>query len=137
MINITRLNHTAINTASNAEAMKTFYTEHLNVNTVKRDIPEEFAALVPGFWMQFTNGQVHVIENAGMGKALSAEEKINPMGPHIAFYVEDISAVESYLERQKMPFETLDDMANPMAKIIFARDPAGNVLEFQQDPDLG
>ena len=135
MINITRINHTAINTASNADAMKDFYTQHLNVATVRRDIPEEFAALVPGFWMQFSNGQVHVIANASMGKVPSADEAMNPMGPHIAFYVDDIHAAETYLEQQGMAVEKLDDMANPMGKILFARDPAGNVLEFQQDPE--
>ena len=136
MINITRINHTAINTASNADAMKAYYTEHLNVNTVKRDIPEEFADLVPGFWMQFSNGQVHVIQNADRDSSLASEGGINPMGPHIAFYVDDINAAESYLEQQGLPVQKLDDMANPMAKIIFTRDPAGNVLEFQQDPEF-
>lgn len=127
MINITRINHTAINTADDVEPMQQFYTAHLGAKTVKRDIPEEFAALVPGFWMQFENGQVHVIKNAA--SAVSAKDApMNPMGPHIAFYVADIKATKQYLADNNMVCESVDE-------ILFTRDPAGNVLEFQQDPD--
>lgn len=128
MINITRINHTAINTADDVEPMQRFYTEHLGAKTVKRDIPEEFAALVPGFWMQFDNGQVHVIKNAAPPIRNSNDAPMNPMGPHIAFYVADIKATKQYLADNNLACESVNE-------ILFTRDPAGNVLEFQQDPD--
>ena len=124
MINITRLNHTAINTPGDAGALQDFYRDHLNVQFAKRDIPEEFAALVPGFWMQFSNGQVHVIEHDAQGQAGA----MNPMGPHVAFYVEDLQAAREYIEAQGIASTAVED-------IVFIQDPAGNTLEFQQDPD--
>ena len=124
MINITRLNHTAINTPRDAGALQDFYRDHLNVEFAKRDIPEEFAALVPGFWMQFSNGQVHVIEH----EAQEQGDAMNPMGPHVAFYVEDLHAVKDYIAAQQIPSTMVED-------IVFIQDPAGNTLEFQQDPD--
>ena len=122
MINITRLNHVALNTPENAGELETFYTQHLSVKTVPRDIPEEFASVIPGFWMQFDNAQVHVIEN-------SAEHSPgNPMGRHVAFYVDDLEATEAYLKDNGIEYQRMD-------QFVFACDPAGNTLEFQQDPE--
>lgn len=100
--------------------MHDFYTNHLGVNTVKRDLPEELQELIPGFWMQFENGQVHIIENTD--KTLG-----NPLGPHIAFYVEDLEAAEAYLKSESLTYQRLD-------MFIFLTDPAGNTVELQQDP---
>jgi catechol 2,3-dioxygenase-like lactoylglutathione lyase family enzyme len=123
MITITRLNHTAINTPGEVGELKTFYQEHFGVQTVPRDIPPEYEALVPGFWMQFDNGQVHVIKNDVVGKLR------NPMGPHIAYYVTSLDDAQRYLDEQGIPY----DMTN---RIIILSDPAGNTIELQQDPDI-
>lgn len=120
MIKITRLNHTAINTPSDVEAMEQFYTQHLGARTIKRDIPEEFQDMIPGFWMQFSNAQVHVIQNSDNGAG-------NPLGPHVAYYVENIEAAEQYLSAQGIRHQRVDN-------ILFTSDPAGNTIEFQQDP---
>ena len=124
MITITRLNHTAINTSAEVDALKAFYLEHFGVRTVPRDIPPEYEELVPGFWMQFDNGQVHVIKNDVVGKIR------NPMGPHIAYYVASLDDTQRYLEQQGIEY----DMMN---RIIILSDPAGNTIELQQDPDVG
>lgn len=121
MINITRINHNAIN-GEDAVAMEAFYTQHLNVNTVERDLPEELKAVIPGFWMQFDNGQVHMIQNSDRSAG-------NPLGPHIAFYVTDLDAAEHYLQANDIAHQRLDFF-------IFLTDPAGNTVELQQDPDL-
>lgn len=122
MIEITRINHTAINTPSDVEAMRAFYCQHLGANTIERDIPPEYQALIPGFWMQFNNGQVHVIEHA------QKDGPRDPMGPHIAFYVRSLGAAEQYLNDQSIDYDRVNNF-------IFIADPAGNLIELQQDPD--
>lgn len=134
MIKITRLNHSALGCRVEVDAMRRFYVDVLGVNTVERDIPEQLAALIPGFWMQFPNGQVHVIQcddSSGERKVLPelAGKPLDPMGPHTAFYVEDIEAVETHLSSEAIEYQRMD-------QFIFAADPAGNTVEFQQDPDL-
>ena len=124
MINITRLNHTAINTAGEVDELKTFYQKHFGVQTVPRDIPPEYEALIPGFWMQFDNGQVHVIKNDASGGLR------NPMGPHIAYYVSVLNDARRHLDEMGIAY----DMPNP--KFIILSDPAGNTIELQQDPAI-
>ena len=123
MITITRLNHTAINTPTDVDELKAFYVTHFGARTVPRDIPPEYEELVPGFWMQFANGQVHVIRNDVQGKLR------NPMGPHIAYYVASLDQAVRHLEEQFIEYE----MTN---RIIILSDPAGNTIELQQDPDV-
>jgi catechol 2,3-dioxygenase-like lactoylglutathione lyase family enzyme len=52
------------------------------------------------------------------------------MGPHTAFFVTDIEAAARHLEANHIPFDRFD-------RFIFTSDPAGNTVEFQQDPDCG
>ncbi|MGE3296992.1 MAG: VOC family protein [Porticoccaceae bacterium] len=132
MLKVTRINHTAIGTRAELDAMQHFYVEVLGVATVERDIPAKLADKIPGFWMQFPNGQVHVIQadpatgaNAIPGMTC---QHANPMGPHTAFFVADIEAAARHLEANHIPFDRFD-------RFIFTSDPAGNTVEFQQDPD--
>lgn len=134
MLKVTRINHTAIGTRAELDAMRHFYVEVLGVATVERDIPAKLADKIPGFWMQFPNGQVHVIQadpatgaNAIPGMTC---HHANPMGPHTAFFVADIEAAAQHLEANRIPFDRFD-------RFIFTSDPAGNTVEFQQDPDCG
>ncbi|HAD08511.1 MAG TPA: hypothetical protein DCF62_03430 [Porticoccaceae bacterium] len=132
MINITRLNHSAIASNASVDAMKHFYEDILGVTTVPRDIPEKLDKLLPGFWMQFPNGQVHVIAcgpdvERHVMKELAGKDG-DPMGPHTAFYVEDIEATEKHLLDKEVKYFRMEGF-------IFASDPTGNTVEFQQDPD--
>lgn len=134
MLKVTRINHTAIGTRAELDAMQHFYVDVLGVATVERDIPAKLADRIPGFWMQFPNGQVHVIQadpatgaNAIPGMTC---HHANPMGPHTAFFVADIEAAAQHLEANRIPFDRFD-------RFIFTSDPAGNTVEFQQDPDCG
>lgn len=133
MINITRINHSAIASDDKLDAMRHFYEDVLGVNTVKRDIPDKLDKLLPGFWMQFPNGQVHVIGcgEKGSERVIMKElagKKGDPMGPHTAFYVEDIEAVEKHLGANSIEYFRMEGF-------IFASDPTGNTVEFQQDPE--
>ena len=132
MLKVTRINHTAIGTRAELDAMRHFYVDVLGVGTVERDIPAKLADRIPGFWMQFPNGQVHVIQSdpATGGNAIPGMtcHHANPMGPHTAFFVADIEAAARHLEANRIPFDRFD-------RFIFTSDPAGNTVEFQQDPD--
>ncbi|HEX4881261.1 MAG TPA: VOC family protein [Porticoccaceae bacterium] len=134
MLRITRLNHSAINTRDQLDAMRRFYLEVLGAPTVERDIPARFADRIPGFWMQFPNGQVHVIQcdPAQAGEPLPGMScrHANPMGPHTAFYVADIEAAARHLSENGIDFDRFD-------RFIFTTDPSGNTVEFQQDPEIG
>jgi hypothetical protein len=105
MINITRINHSAIASQNK---------------------------LIPGFWMQFPNGQVHVIDCDPKSERKLMKEmagkKGDPMGPHTAFYVKDIDAVDKHLEKNKIEYFRMENF-------IFSADPNGNTVEFQQDPE--
>ncbi|MBQ0719178.1 MAG: hypothetical protein KBT88_12475 [Gammaproteobacteria bacterium] len=134
MIKITRLNHSAIGCRVDVEEMHRFYVDILGVNTSERDIPEHLAALIPGFWMQFPNGQVHVIQCDKPGEERKVLKELagkpgDPMGPHTAFYVEDIDAVETHLTANNIAYHRMD-------QFIFSSDPEGNTVEFQQDPEI-
>ena len=50
MINITRINHSAIASDDKLDAMRHFYEDVLGVNTVKRDIPEKLDKLLRLEW---------------------------------------------------------------------------------------
>lgn len=133
MLRITRINHSAINTRDQLDAMRRFYVDVLGVQTVERDIPAKFADRIPGFWMQFPNGQVHVIQcdpDQG-GESLPGMNcrHAKPMGPHTAFFVADIDAAARHLEANGIAFDRFD-------RFIFTTDPSGNTVEFQQDPEL-
>lgn len=134
MLKVTRINHTAIGTRAELDAMQHFYVDVLGVATVERDIPAKLADKIPGFWMQFPNGQVHVIQSdpATGANAIPGMtcHHANPMGPHTAFFVADIEAAAQHLEANRIPFDRFD-------RFIFTSDPAGNTVEFQQDPDCG
>ncbi len=134
MLRITRLNHSAINTRDQLDAMRRFYLEVLGAPTVERDIPARFADRIPGFWMQFPNGQVHVIQcdptQAGEPLPGMSCRHANPMGPHTAFYVADIEAAARHLSENGIDFDRFD-------RFIFTTDPSGNTVEFQQDPEIG
>lgn len=123
MINITRINHSAINTAGDVEQMKAFYCGHLGAKTVPRDIPPEYEDKIPGFWMQFENGQIHVIGNPASGGGR------NPLDPHIAYYVSSLEDAERYLAENSIDFDKIGGF-------VFVSDPAGNIIELQQDPLL-
>jgi catechol 2,3-dioxygenase-like lactoylglutathione lyase family enzyme len=132
MINITRINHSAIASQNKLKEMRHFYENILGITTVKRDIPEKLDKLIPGFWMQFPNGQVHVIDCDPKSERKLMKEmagkKGDPMGPHTAFYVEDIEAVDKHLEQNKVEYFRMENF-------IFSADPNGNTVEFQQDPE--
>lgn len=118
---ITRVNHAAYNLPAGIEAVERFYTGTLGIPTVPRDVPAEWAARVPGFWMQLPNAQVHMIQSPLAGTPRE------PVGPHIAFFVEDLEQAVAELQAGGIDFDRLGGF-------VFLADPAGLTVELQQDP---
>ena len=52
----------------------------------------------------------------------------NPMSRHVAFYVDGLEATEACLKDSGIEYQRMD-------QFVFTCDPAGNTLEFQQDPE--
>ncbi|MBK8992944.1 MAG: VOC family protein [Gammaproteobacteria bacterium] len=120
---ITRINHAALNVPAGVEDMERFYTGLLGIPTVPRDIPPEFAARIPGFWLQLGETQLHVIQAELKGVARE------PTGRHIAFYVEDLEAAVATLAAEGVAHDRFGG-------VVFLADPGGNTIELQQDPRL-
>ena len=118
---ITRVNHAALNVPSGVEEMERFYTGLLGIPTVPREIPPEFAARIPGFWLQLGDTQVHVIQAELKGVPRE------PTGRHIAFYVEDLEAAVATLAAAGVAHDHFGG-------VVFLADPGGNTIELQQDP---
>jgi catechol 2,3-dioxygenase-like lactoylglutathione lyase family enzyme len=119
---ITSVNHAALNIPAGMAEVRHFYTQLLGIPTVPRQLPAEFADKVPGFWMQLGQTQVHIIQAPLEGRARE------PLGPHIAFYVDDLDAAVEELETARVAFDRLGGF-------VFFSDPAGNTIELQQDPE--
>jgi len=118
---ITRFNHAALNVPSGVDEMERFYSGVLGIPTVPRELPAGFAARVPGFWLQIGEAQVHVIESALEGRPRE------PVGRHIAFYVENLDEAVAELDAAGVACDRLGGF-------VFLADPAGNTIELQQDP---
>lgn len=119
---ITRVNHAALNIPAGIAEVEQFYTKLLGIPTVPRQLPPEFADRVPGFWMQLGNTQVHIIQAQLEGRARE------PMGPHIAFFVDNLDQAVAELAAAGVEYDRF-------AGFVFFADPAGNTIEFQQDPE--
>lgn len=121
---ITRFNHAALNIASGVQDMESFYTGVLGIPAVPRQLPPEFAVRVPGFWLQLGETQVHVIQAPLEGRPRE------PVGRHIAFYVENLDEAVATLGAAGIAYDRLGGF-------VFLADPAGNTIELQQDPRAG
>lgn len=123
---ITRINHAAINCAGKWDETRAFYLDLLGMETTPR--PDFIEKAIGGCWLQFANGQVHVIDAPTTGKPGE------PVGPHVSYYVDDLGAAEAEIAAAGV--ELTAAMGEGPARVIWCTDPAGNTVELQQDPDL-
>jgi catechol 2,3-dioxygenase-like lactoylglutathione lyase family enzyme len=119
---VTRLNHAGINVLGKQDETLEFYREFLGIGTAERD---EVASLVPGYWLQLANAQVHVIDAETDGT-----RNTWPMGPHLSYYVEDLEVAIGALQERGVEHLRFKN-------VVWFKDPAGNTVEIQQDPAIG
>ena len=115
-MDFTRLHHVSVN-VDDLAAARAFYVDVLGFETLDRpDIG------VPGVWLDAGDQQVHLIEVPGARA---------PDGQHFALRVDDLEAAIAELERRDVrvsPITVLDRVGRQ----AFFRDPAGNLIEFNQ-----
>ena len=121
---VTRFNHAALNVQGKIAPVREFYLDFLGIPTADRG---EMAQLIEGEWLQLGEAQIHIIDSPYAGEAL------NPVGPHISLYVDDLEGGVRELEARGLEMVTLGEGAD---RIVWVTDPAGNTVEFQQDPHL-
>jgi catechol 2,3-dioxygenase-like lactoylglutathione lyase family enzyme len=118
---VTRMNHAGINVLGKRDETLKFYTDFLGIGTAERD---DVASLVPGYWLQLPNAQVHVVD-----AETDATRNTWPMGTHLSYYVEDFEGAIGELEERGIGFLRF-------RHVVWFKDPAGNTVEIQQDPTL-
>jgi catechol 2,3-dioxygenase-like lactoylglutathione lyase family enzyme len=110
-----RLAHVNLS-VDNIEAARRFYGETLGLAAA----PRSTDAARPGCWFRLGDAELHLSVEEGSDNARSKR--------HVAFEVGDLDALHARLVAAGVPLE----VARPMAGVrrFFARDPAGNRLEF-------
>lgn len=128
-MNITRMNHAAVNVLGKVDEARAFYVDLLGLPEVPIQLPgmEPIRNSDLGFWLEKEGVQMHVIGRESMGEAP------DPTQFHVSWFVEDIDAVAVELADQDVHNRTMGEGDH---RIIWILDPSGNVVEFQQDPNI-
>lgn len=125
---ITRFNHAAVNVHGVVEEARAFYLELLGLPEVPIQLPGRPPlpkGSVPAFWIQLRGCQLHAIGAPTKG------ELREPTGPHVSWYVEDLEQAVAELAGRGLELRVLGEGRD---RIVWVADPAGNTVEFQQDP---
>jgi catechol 2,3-dioxygenase-like lactoylglutathione lyase family enzyme len=128
-MNITRMNHAAVNAEGKVAEARAFYVDLLGIPEVPIQLPgmEPVTNSDLGFWLEKEGVQMHVIGRESMGDAP------DPTQSHVSWFVEDIEVVAADLAAREVHNRT---MGEGDGRIIWILDPSGNVVEFQQDPNV-
>lgn len=110
--------HTAI-VVQDLAAARRFYEGILGL------IPVERSLKFPGIWYQIGSSQLHL-----MATSVAPSSSFNPekwgRNPHIAFAVQDFTALQATLTAKNHPFQ----VSSSGRSALFVRDPDGNVIEL-------
>lgn len=128
MIKANDFAHVAIR-ITDVERSKKFYENVIGLKTIPR--PQ---IRVPGEWYGVGGNQLHLIQS-------KARDGIDPLGPHMAFEVEDFEAVKKALDEAGIPY--LDGSRTNMVSVspeaqrllgqqLWVKDPDGNVVELRK-----
>ena len=116
-----------MNVAGGVDDATSFYRDVLGLDTTWRpEIPG-----VPGAWLAIGDVQLHLVGSAPL------PEGIDPGAQHVCFGVEDLDATVAELDAGGIEhLEGSQDHRGQTVRQVWITDPAGNVIEFQQDPLL-
>jgi hypothetical protein len=127
---ITRINHAAINVAGKHKECHEFYTGFMGLGTTPIDLPgfkPEDTKDLPVTWLEHNRVQIHMIGIPAKGEPREA------VAPHVSWFVQDLEQTVSEIEERGLEMNILGEGRN---RIIWVSDPAGNTVEFQQDPEF-
>jgi catechol 2,3-dioxygenase-like lactoylglutathione lyase family enzyme len=126
---ITRINHAAVNICGKVDEAREFYTGLLGLPEVEIALPGRPPipkGAVQAFWLELGGVQVHCI-----GAPMKGEAR-EPVGPHVSWYVADLDEAVAELDGRGIEKRVLGEGRH---RIVWISDPAGNTVEFQQDPE--
>ena len=110
------IHHVSIN-VTDVESAKQFYVEVLELE----DLPRPDLGF-SGAWLKAGNQEIHL---------LGIDSGRPPKEQHFAFLVENIDQVTRQLEKHGITFGSEMNIPN-VCRQIFAHDPSGNMIEFNQ-----
>lgn len=118
---VTRVLHISVNVPGTLDETRKFYADVLGLNEADR--PDMG---IGGAWEWLDNSaQLHLIDcEPGNG------EHINPAGPHFCVGVDDLDATVAEFDAKGIEHV---GMGEGKSRQVWIRDPAGNVIEFQED----
>lgn len=86
-----------------------------------------------GAWIDMPcNVQIHILGEDGPSRFAKGPDK-DPVHPHTAYAVEDITTAMAELTHMNVEYWTLNSEVLPQLTQVFFRDPAGNLIELHQD----
>ncbi len=121
---ITRILHASVNTSAATEETAAFYRDVLGLATTWRpDIG------VPGTWFTVDDAQLHLVGSAPLPGVL------DPRAHHVCFGTADLDAAVAELDARDVPYVSAEQQhPGRVVRQVFFTDPAGNVIELQEDP---
>lgn len=109
------------------EESRAFYCDVLGF----REIPRP-SLRFPGAWLYAYGLQIHLIVDESI---LGPEGPIDTRANHLAFYTDDVGAIEALLDEHGVAYR-VNIQADTGLKQIFFRDPDGHHVEVATYPEL-
>jgi catechol 2,3-dioxygenase-like lactoylglutathione lyase family enzyme len=110
------IHHVSIN-VTDVDSAKQFYVDVLELE----DMPRPDLGF-PGAWLKAGNQEIHLL-GKDSGQPLKEQ--------HFAFLVSDLNAVADVLKKHDIKYSKEIQIPN-VCRQIFAHDPSGNMIEFNQ-----
>jgi catechol 2,3-dioxygenase-like lactoylglutathione lyase family enzyme len=125
-VKITGVLHASVNVTGSLDAASEWYRQVLGLETTWRPQIDG----VPGAWFAIDDVvQMHLV-----GSANRADRPIDPSAHHVCLGVEDLEAAVAELDAGEIPYLRGEQNHNGVVvPQIFVTDPAGNVIELQED----
>lgn len=131
-IKVMGIHHHGVRIDAGGHSLDTFRDFYANVLGLEHDAGRPSMAAVPGLWINVGEvGQIHLM-GGQYPSVLCKEDGQDPVSPHVALAVEDITEAQAEIERLGVPYWTLSGVAGPETLQIFLKDPAGNMIELHQ-----
>jgi catechol 2,3-dioxygenase-like lactoylglutathione lyase family enzyme len=125
-VKITGVLHASVNVTGTLDAASEWYRRVLGLETTWRPHIDG----VPGAWFAVDDVvQIHLV-----GSPERADRSIDPSAHHVCLGVDDLDAAVAELDAGGVPYvRGAQDHNGVVVAQIFVTDPAGNVIELQQD----
>ena len=122
---VTRVLHASVNVTGRLDLADDWYRRLLGLEPVLRPSIDG----IPGAWFAVGDVQLHLVG------ARDPAPAIDPTTHHVCFAVDDLDAAVAELEAAGITYRRGEqDHQGAIVHQVFVLDPAGNLVELQQDP---